>query len=117
MQDPKIRAGVIDALLEYLETDTIWLVIFSFTMRLKLMYSYPEEKPESLVNMQKQYWDPLFKLMKETYGAELSMAEGFSPARQSEKTVKVLRGLVEDMDHFELAGKFISRINGAILII
>lgn len=59
--------------------------------------------------MQKQYWDPLFKLMKEKYGVDLALAEGFSPARQSEKTVKVLRGLVEDMDHFELAGEFAHR--------
>jgi hypothetical protein len=26
MQDPKIRPGVIDALMDYLETDTIWSV-------------------------------------------------------------------------------------------
>ncbi|KAI9637076.1 uncharacterized protein MKK02DRAFT_24762 [Dioszegia hungarica] len=88
MQDPKIRPGVIDALMDYLETDTI---------------CYPEEKPESLVKLQHQYWDPLFNLMKKNYGVELALAEGFSPAKQPEETVKVLRGVVEDMDHWELA--------------
>jgi ATP synthase F1 complex assembly factor 2 len=55
--------------------------------------------------MQNQYWDPLFKLMKEKYGVELALAEGFSPARQTEKTIGVLRGIMEEMDHFELAGE------------
>lgn len=31
MQDPKIRPGVIDALMDYLETDTIWSVPLSLS--------------------------------------------------------------------------------------
>lgn len=44
-------------------------------------------------------------MMKKNYGVELALAEGFSPAKQPEETVKVLRGVVEDMDHWELAGE------------
>lgn len=55
--------------------------------------------------MQKDHWDPLFTWLKEEYGVELHLAEGFSPARQTEETVRKLRQVVEKMDDWELAGE------------
>jgi hypothetical protein len=55
--------------------------------------------------MQKQHWDPLFAWLRDEYDVELQVAEGFSPARQSEETTERLRGAVEKMDSWELAGQ------------
>jgi ATP synthase F1 complex assembly factor 2 len=56
--------------------------------------------------MQKDHWDPLFAWLKEEYGVELQLAEGFSPARQTEETVRKLREVVEKVDDWELAGEY-----------
>lgn len=55
--------------------------------------------------MQEEHWRPLFKWVKGKYDVELNIAEGFSPARQSEKTKEILKSVVEQMDHWELAGE------------
>jgi hypothetical protein len=61
--------------------------------------------------MQRQHWDPLFAWVKEAYGVELALAEGFAPARQSEQTMKIMRGIIEKMDVWELAGELLSYID------
>ncbi|ORY31266.1 hypothetical protein BCR39DRAFT_527206 [Naematelia encephala] len=88
LSNDQTRQRVIDDLLRYLETDTI---------------CFPSDRPDALVRLQKEHWDPLHQWLKDEYGVQLVLAEGFAPARQSEETVKVLRGLVEKMDNFELA--------------
>lgn len=58
--------------------------------------------------MQKEHWDPLFAWVKEEFGVELVMADGFAPARQSETTKTQMKGLLADMDVWELAGESLS---------
>lgn len=84
----KVRVGVVDGLMHYLETDTIL---------------FPEETPAALVRMQHLHWDPLFAWVKDEFGVELSVAQGFSPARQNAETVQQLRQEVERMNNWELA--------------
>ncbi|KAK4689261.1 hypothetical protein P7C73_g832, partial [Tremellales sp. Uapishka_1] len=88
LTDPAIHAGVIDALLKYLDTDTI---------------CYPSDEPPNLALKQEQHWKPLFKWLKTTYKVDLRTAHGLSPAKQSAETKQILRSVVEDMDIWELA--------------
>lgn len=68
-----------------------------------IIYSFPEEKPDSLVRLQKEHWDPLFVWVKETLRVDLNVATGFSPARQSKETVLAFRKAIESLDHWEMA--------------
>lgn len=70
-----------------------------------LIFSFQEDEPRSLVQMQKEHWDPLFAWVKEEFGVELALAEGFAPALQSEKTKDLMKGMLEAMDVWELAGE------------
>ncbi|OCF56187.1 ATP synthase mitochondrial F1 complex assembly factor 2 [Kwoniella mangroviensis CBS 10435] len=83
-----IRAGVIDQMMKYLDTDTIL---------------FTNDTPTSLVRMQKEHWEPLYSWLKETYGVKLNPAEGFSPPQQSEDARSKLRRVLEGMDGWELA--------------
>ena len=65
---------------------------------------FPEDTPTSLVRLQKQHWDPLFAWVKHEFAVELSLAQGLAPARQTDQTKAKLRGCVESMDNWELAG-------------
>lgn len=84
------RPAVIDALLKYLETDTIL---------------YPHDAPPPLVRLQKEHWDPLYKWLKEDFGVELQLAQGFGAVKQSDENMEKLKKVVETMDGWELAGK------------
>ncbi|RSH79659.1 ATP synthase complex assembly protein atp12 [Apiotrichum porosum] len=85
MGDAKIREGVIEALMAYLDTDTIC------------------DAPEALVRLQGEHWDPLFSWMKDRYGVDLIAAKGIAPAIQSPETFAKLRIELEKMDIWELA--------------
>lgn len=56
--------------------------------------------------MQKEHWDPLFAWMKQEFGVELALADGFSPARQSLETKRKMKDALIGMDQWELAGSF-----------
>lgn len=75
---------------------------------------FPNDSPKALVRMQAEHWDPLFAWLKNDFGVELKVAEGFLPAKQSEDAVEKLKSEVEKMDHWELAGKSASTARGPI---
>lgn len=54
--------------------------------------------------MQKEHWDPLFEWVEAEFGVRLALAEGLSPAFQSEEIKAIMKGLLEDMDVWQLAG-------------
>ncbi|KGB77504.1 ATP synthase mitochondrial F1 complex assembly factor 2 [Cryptococcus deuterogattii R265] len=82
------RPAVIEALLKYLETDTIL---------------YPDDAPAPLVRLQKEHWDPLRAWLKEDFGVELQLAQGFGAVKQTDDNVEKLKKVVEGMDGWELA--------------
>ncbi|WWD20793.1 hypothetical protein CI109_105270 [Kwoniella shandongensis] len=88
LREGAIREGVIDTLMRYLETDTIL---------------FPNDTPAPLVRLQNQHWAPLFSWLEETYGIKLQLAEGFTPAKQSEEVLAKFRSILEGMDGWELA--------------
>ena len=97
-----------DALMRYLETDTIWCVdldlTFDCVLKWGAMDSFPHDSPTALVRLQKEHWDPLFTWVKDEFGIELSVAEGLLPAKQNEKALNTLREVLRSMDVWELAG-------------
>lgn len=84
------RPAVIEALLKYLETDTIL---------------YPDDAPAPLVRLQKEHWDPLRAWLKKDFDVELQLAQGFGAVKQTDDNVEKLKKVVEAMDGWELAGK------------
>ena len=66
---------------------------------------FPQDRPDELVRMQKQHWDPLFAWLDKTYGVKLQIQEGLLPAKQSTDVEAKLREVVEGMDIWELAGE------------
>ncbi|BEJ12860.1 hypothetical protein CspHIS471_0300340 [Cutaneotrichosporon sp. HIS471] len=82
------REGVIDALMEYLDTDTI---------------AFPGDAPAALVRLQKDHWDPLIQWLKEKYGVTLGQTTGFGLPEHSEGAAGELRKVLEGMDSWQLA--------------
>lgn len=83
-----IREGVIDELMEYLETDTI---------------CFPGDKPAALVRLQKEHWDPLREWLKSEYDVELGVTSGFDVPQHSEGARNKLRSILSEMPPWELA--------------
>ncbi|RXK41943.1 ATP synthase mitochondrial F1 complex assembly factor 2 [Tremella mesenterica] len=88
LRDDKIRVEVIEALMKYLETDTVL---------------FPQDEPPALVRMQQEHWQPLFDWLRNELGVHVQATEGLIPARQSDETLARLRRIVEEMDTWELA--------------
>ncbi|WWC72695.1 uncharacterized protein I206_106659 [Kwoniella pini CBS 10737] len=84
----EIRIGVINQLMKYLDTDTIL---------------FKNDTPSSLVRMQNEHWDPLYKWLENEYNVKLNSAKGFSPPKQSEQVKNKLKILLEGMDGWELS--------------
>jgi ATP synthase F1 complex assembly factor 2 len=55
--------------------------------------------------MQTEHWDPLFQWVKQEFGVQLALAEGLSPAYQSEELKAKLKQVLAEMDVWELAGE------------
>lgn len=55
--------------------------------------------------MQTEHWDPLFQWVNEEFGVQLALAEGLSPAYQSEELKAKLKQVLAEMDVWELAGE------------
>lgn len=55
--------------------------------------------------MQTEHWDPLFQWVNEEFGVQLALAEGLSPAYQSEELKARLKQVLAEMDVWELAGE------------
>ena len=64
---------------------------------------FPDDHPTALVNAQQKHWEPLFTWLREEYGIELHLAEGFSPAKQDPETIKKLNEIVGNFDIYTLA--------------
>ncbi|ORX40931.1 hypothetical protein BD324DRAFT_612582 [Kockovaella imperatae] len=88
--DPASRCKVVDKLMQYLETDTI-------------LYHDDGTGAPTLESMQRHHWDPLLQWVTESFGIELSLATGFSPAKQSPPVLERLRQEIDKMDHWQLA--------------
>ena len=64
---------------------------------------YRAERPERLVELQHQHWDPLLIWVTERFGARLHATSGVMPVHQSEDCIARLRKAVAALDPFALA--------------
>jgi ATP synthase F1 complex assembly factor 2 len=72
-------------------------------LRIPDTFSFPSDKPEALVRLQKEHWDPLVSWMKDKYGVELVVSQGIAPAIQTPETFAKLKAVVDEMNIWELA--------------
>lgn len=86
------RASAITFLMRYLDTDTIL---------------YHSTRPDNLVALQHQHWQPLLHWVREEFGVELKTTEGILGVRQTEEVKRVLTEVVEKMDALTLAGRLL----------
>ncbi|KAI8973885.1 hypothetical protein BDB01DRAFT_844946 [Pilobolus umbonatus] len=87
-QDPSIRAGVIDKLVNYSDTDAI---------------CYHEELPESLVALQDTYWKPIIAWAEKEYDVKINTTTDIFATSQPQETKDTFRKVVEQMDPLELS--------------
>ncbi|KAJ9098733.1 hypothetical protein QFC21_004381 [Naganishia friedmannii] len=88
-----LRQGVLNELFRYLDTDT---TLFS------------ADHPSTLVRLQSEHWAPLHAWYKDEYDVEIKTYDtlvlgGGNRFKQDEKTKKVLRGVVDSWDAWQIA--------------
>ncbi|KAJ3150455.1 ATP synthase complex assembly protein atp12 [Geranomyces michiganensis] len=86
--DPEIRAGVIDNLLKYADTDST---------------CYFQDYPDSFVAMQAAHWKPLHAWLSETYSVSFATTDGIVPIKQTPETIAALRNEISTFDNLTLA--------------
>ncbi|KAG8954763.1 ATP synthase complex assembly protein atp12 [Tulasnella sp. 424] len=88
LRDPTTHAEVREALLKYLDTDTI---------------CFHEEHPPALVRLQAQHWEPLIERIEKEYGVKVNIIKTLFGAGQPPATRRILAAVIEDFDEWELA--------------
>ncbi|KAG1211347.1 hypothetical protein G6F69_004670 [Rhizopus microsporus] len=86
--DTTVRTGVIDKLMQYLDTDAI---------------CYHEEFPEALTQLQDTYWKPIIEWAQTTFDVKIDTTTTIFAVTQPKETREKLRNIVEQMDSLELA--------------
>ncbi|KAI8929339.1 hypothetical protein BC831DRAFT_422658 [Entophlyctis helioformis] len=87
-KDPEIRQGVIDKLISYVHTDSV---------------CYQQSYPDSFVQLQNQYWQPLIEWLKAEHNLEIKTTDGILSVRQTDEVVAYLRNMVAQFDDIKLA--------------
>jgi chaperone required for assembly of F1-ATPase len=64
---------------------------------------YRAERPDTLVELQRQQWDPLLVWARDHFGAPLALTTGVMPVTQPDVAVARLREAIEALDAFALA--------------
>lgn len=87
---PKEREGVLDALIEYLRTETI---------------CFHENHPTNLVKLQEQHWIPILRWTEEYFKTPpINVFDDIFDVKQDEKVIEVLREYVlKNYNGFDLA--------------
>jgi len=86
--DEETRVKVRQALLNYLDTDTI---------------CFQHDDPEQLVELQKKHWDPLLEWARTTFDIEIIVHRSVLFHSQPERTRQVLDSVLAQMDPWEMA--------------
>ncbi|KAF8212389.1 ATP12-domain-containing protein [Mycena galopus ATCC 62051] len=88
MVDETTRAEVRQALLEYLDTDTI---------------CFYQDYPPQLVELQAQHWDPLLSWARSTFGVELHTFDSVLSNSQPDETKSKMNEVLSTFDQWEMA--------------
>ena len=99
---PSRRAGVIDELLAYAETELV---------------CHRADSPLGLVARQQVAWQPLLDWLSQQFDAPLAVTSGVLPCSQAEASLRSLRHLLEGLDDFSLAGLSVAVASSGSLVI
>jgi chaperone required for assembly of F1-ATPase len=99
---PGRRAGVVDELLAYAETELV---------------CHRAEAPPELVARQQTTWQPLLDWLARQFDAPLTATGGILPKPQPEGSLKALRCVLKGLDDFRLAGLSVAVASSGSLVI
>lgn len=99
---PSRRAGVLDELLAYAETELV---------------CHRADGPSELVTRQQATWQPLLDWLAQQFDAPLAATSGVLPRPQPEASLKALRHMLEGLDDFSLAGLSVAVASAGSLVI
>lgn len=105
MRDEETRSEVRDALLNYLDTDTVWYAWARQDRKvLTCILSFHHDDPEQLVKLQQAHWDPLIEWARNAFDIEIHIHRSVLFNSQPEQTRRVLGDVLAQMDPWEMAG-------------
>ena len=105
MKDDTTRAEVREALLKYLDTDTIWCVFIPFSKYLaECSPSFFHNNPEPLERLQTKHWVPLLDWARTNFNVQLNVSASILSAAQPTATREKFRKVIESFDQWEMAG-------------
>lgn len=99
---PSRRAGVLDELLAYAETELV---------------CHRADGPPALVERQQATWQPLLDWLAQQFDAPLAATSGVLPRAQPEASLKALRHLLERLDDLSVAGLSVAVASSGSLVI
>lgn len=99
---PSRRAGVLDELVAYAETELV---------------CHRADSPSELVARQQVTWQPLLDWLAQQFDAPLAVTSGVLPRPQAETSLQSLRRLLERLDDFSLAGLSVAVASSGSLVI
>jgi len=80
------------------------------------LFCYRAEEPPELVERQRAQWDPLLDRARAAYGIDFAVTAGILPVDQPARTLAALRGAVEALDPWLLAGvATLTQIGGSLV--
>ncbi|KAG5728292.1 hypothetical protein E4T56_gene19200 [Termitomyces sp. T112] len=88
LAEQETRSAVQEALLKYLDTDTI---------------CFYQDYPPQLERLQAEHWDPLLEWARKTYDVEINKAESILFCAQPEATKEKFRQVIAKFDQWQLA--------------
>ncbi len=96
------RAGVIDEIVGYAETDMLF---------------YRVDSPAELVNLQKAAWDPVLEQFAGEMSAIFTLTDGITHVKQPTQSVSIIRQDIENADEFTLAAMAtLTNLTGSVLL-
>jgi len=108
MNEVTSRDDVRNALLTYLDTDTIWYDPSFPSMTLTrpdlLWTSFHQDYPEPLVRLQADHWNPLLTWARDTFDVELLTSDSVLFNTQPEATKRKLDKVLQGFDPWQMAG-------------
>ncbi|KAG9008600.1 ATP synthase complex assembly protein atp12 [Tulasnella sp. JGI-2019a] len=84
----KERAHVREALMKYLQTDTI---------------CFHEDKPPALVRLQAKHWDPILESLRKEFNVDIKVHKDLFASGQDKKTEAALLDRISAFDQWQLA--------------
>lgn len=107
MHDESTRVQVREALLKYLDTDTIWYAPIycpAYRRPTFLSRSFHQEYPDTLVELQKKHWDPILNWVRETFEVEIHTFDSIFSTPQPAETLAKLDHVMSKLDPWQMAG-------------